>query len=98
MTKTFSYFIKQSLKYLISLLLAMFFVSATTADYDSFLNDLKQSGINTESIITNKTISRYTLTKLLNSINCNDCMNPDSNMINKYSSERWNNFSIGRDF
>ena len=98
MTKTISYFIKQSLKYLTSLLLAAFFISATTANYDSFLNDLKKSWIDIEKIQNTKTISRYTLTRLLNSVNCNDCINPDSNMVNKYTYEWWQNFSIGRDF
>ena len=86
------------LKYLISLWLVVFFVSVTTADYDSFLNDLKKSWIDVEKIQNVKTISRYTLTKLLNSVNCNDCINPDSNIINKYTNDWWNNFSIGRDF
>ncbi|MBO4516643.1 hypothetical protein J5751_04415 [bacterium] len=98
MTKTITNFIRLLLKYLVSLLLAIFFVSATTADYDSFINDLKKAGIDTESIGTSNAISRYTLTKLLNSVNCNDCINPDSNMINKYTNDWWNNFSIGRDF
>ena len=98
MVKTVSYFIKQLLKYLISIILVVFFVSAATANYDSFLSDLKKSWIDVENIQSSKTISRYTLTKLLNGVNCKDCINPDSNMINKYTYEWWQNFSIGRDF
>ena len=98
MTKRISINIKYIFKYVITALLLIFFISATTANYDSFVNDLKKSGIDTDVISTSKTISRYTLTKLLNGVNCNDCMNPSANMINTYDYARWNNFSIGRDF
>ncbi len=98
MAKIVSYFIKHLSKYLISLCLVVFFVSLANANYESFLNDLKKSWIDIENIQSSKTISRYTLTKLLNSVNCKDCINPDSDMIDKYTYTRRNNFSVGRDF
>ncbi|MBQ2600640.1 hypothetical protein II582_04790 [bacterium] len=76
----------------------MFFVSITGASYDSFINNLKKSGIDADTISSSNTISRYTLTKLLNGVNCNDCINPSSNMIDKYTYTWRNNFSVGRDF
>ena len=98
MTKRISIYIKYIFKYAICALLLSFFVSAATANYDSFLNDLKKSGIDTDVISASKTISRYTLTKLLNGVNCNDCINPSANMIDKYTYTWRNNFSVGRDF
>ena len=98
MTKTLYAYIKNIIKYTIFVLSLLFFISVTNADYDSFVGDLKKVGIDVETIKSSKSISRYTLTKLLNSVNCNDCMNPDSNIINKYNADWWKNFSIGRDF
>ena len=98
MTKILSTYIKNIIKYAILILSFLFFVSATNADYNSFINNLKKSGIDADTIKSSKTISRYTLTKLLNGVNCNDCINPSSSMIDKYTYTWWNNFSIGRDF
>ena len=98
MTKILNSYIKNIVKYLILVVSLFLFISVTTADYNSFIGDLKRSGIDTDSIKSSTKISRYTLTKLLNSVNCNDCINPDSNMVDKYTYTWWNNFSIGRDF
>ena len=98
MTKILNTYIKNIIKYAILILSFLFFVSATNADYNSFINNLKKSGIDADTIKSSKTISRYTLTKLLNGVNCNDCINPSSSMIDKYTYTWWNNFSIGRDF
>ena len=98
MTRTIYNTTKNVIKFVISILLLLFFVSFTNADYNNFLSDLQKAGINTQSIQSGNSISRYTLTKLLNSVNCNDCINPNLSMINKYTYQWWNDFSIGRDF
>ena len=98
MIKALNTYIKNIIKYLILAFSLLFFVSITGANYDSFINNLKKSGIDADTINSSKTISRYTLTKLLNGVNCNDCINPSSNMIDKYTYTWRNNFSVGRDF
>ena len=98
MIKVLNTYIKNIIKYLILVFSLLFFVSITGASYDSFINNLKKSGIDADTISSSNTISRYTLTKLLNGVNCNDCINPSSNMIDKYTYTWRNNFSVGRDF
>ena len=98
MIKVLNTYIKSIIKYLILAISLLFFVSITDASYDSFINNLKKSGIDADTISSSNSISRYTLTKLLNGVNCNDCINPSSNMIDKYTYTWRNNFSVGRDF
>ena len=98
MIKVLNTYIKNIIKYLILAFSLLFFVSITGASYDSFINNLKKSGIDADTISSSNSISRYTLTKLLNGVNCNDCINPSSNMIDKYTYTWRNNFSVGRDF
>jgi hypothetical protein len=98
MIKVLNTYIKSIIKYLILAIPLLFFVSITDASYDSFINNLKKSGIDADTISSSNSISRYTLTKLLNGVNCNDCINPSSNMIDKYTYTWRNNFSVGRDF
>ena len=60
----------------------------------------KQAGVNIESIKSQSSISRYDVTKLLNAVECTDCIIPSSTITNYYTSPFWNDFILqpGRDF
>ena len=63
------------------------------ADYNDFLDNLRLLWIDVDSILTSKSIDRYELTRLLNWVNCKDCINPDSKTQYTYSAQRRNNFA-----
>ena len=54
----------------------------------------QQAGINLNSIKTQNSISRYTVTKLLNAVECNDCIVPSQSLMSYYTEPFWSNFTI----
>jgi len=64
------------------------------------LDNLRQTGIPVDEILETNQVSRYELTRLLNAVNCNDCVNTPQWMIDKYINPRWNDFTAlpGKDF
>lgn len=91
--------LKKIIKYTIIFFIVIFFMLAVSyADYNNFLDELKKSWVNVENIKNKKSISRYEVARLLNSVNCTDCMNEPERMSDRYTNQRWNGFSIGKDF
>ncbi len=55
-------------------------------------------GLDTQKIQSQNTISRYDLARLLNIVECKDCINPNQDMISKYVENFWSAFSSWKDF
>ncbi|NOZ44604.1 MAG: hypothetical protein GXP45_05715 [bacterium] len=53
-----------------------------------------------DNYLNQDTISRYDLTKLLNTVECQDCIHPSQEMIQKYTQAFWQQFIQlpGKDF
>ena len=53
-----------------------------------------------ESMLTQDAVSRYDLARLLNAVECKDCVNPAQDMIDKYTNTFWSQFVQlpGKDF
>lgn len=64
----------------------------TNADYEKFSEQLDIMWINTTDIEDSKSISRYDLAKLLNTVECKDCINTPLDMIDKYDNKFWDAF------
>jgi len=58
----------------------------------NFMNKLKQNNIWINDIITKSTISRYELTRILNLVECTDCLLPPPRMIRRYTLPFWTEF------
>ncbi|MEI6673024.1 MAG: hypothetical protein WCL02_07005 [bacterium] len=46
-------------------------------------------GIDVTKIESQESISRYDLARLLNSVECKDCINPNQSMLDKYIQNFW---------
>lgn len=70
------------------------------ATYEDFSDQLKTMGLDTQKIESQDTISRYELSRLLNVVECKDCINPSQNIVNRYTPSYWNTFVVtpGKDF
>jgi len=55
-------------------------------------------GMDVQKIESQNTISRYDLARLLNIVECKDCINPNQDMIKKYVQNFWSAFGSWRDF
>ena len=69
-------------------------INKSNADYEEFLDWLKNINIPVDDMMDNKWLSRYEITRLLNAVECNDCINPDTNIINRYNSSFWTDFKL----
>ena len=60
----------------------------------------KQAGIDLETIKNQTSISRYDVAKIMNAVECNDCIIPSENLTNTYVEPFWWNFILqpGKDF
>lgn len=67
---------------------------------NSFEDKAKEAWINLEYLKNQSTISRYDVTRLLNAVECVDCINPGNEVITKYTNNFWDDFSAlpGKDF
>ncbi|MCX6823734.1 MAG: thrombospondin type 3 repeat-containing protein [candidate division SR1 bacterium] len=54
------------------------------ATYEDFSNQLQTMGVDVQKIETQDSISRYELSRLLNSVECKDCIHPNTDMLTKY--------------
>ncbi|HMT01321.1 MAG TPA: hypothetical protein PKC14_03255, partial [Candidatus Absconditabacterales bacterium] len=70
------------------------------ADFQEFQRQLGSMGLVSEDFMKKPAISRYELSRLLNAVECKDCVNPDKSMIDSYSQQFWNQFVKlpGKDF
>ena len=70
------------------------------ATYDDFSQQLETIGVDAKEISTQENVSRYDVARLLNIVECNDCIHPAQSMIDTYTQNFWSNFIIasGSDF
>jgi len=54
--------------------------------------------LDVNAIESQDSISRYDLARLLNIVECKDCINPNQDMLNKYVQNFWSTFTVGKDF
>lgn len=52
-------------------------------------------GLDVQTIKSQNNISRYEMTRLLNIVECKDCINPQQDMISKYIENFWSAFILG---
>lgn len=94
-------FVKLTLSSLVFVAMTSFFVHA---NYDLYLDQLRLMNIAVDDYIDsgndNDTISRYELAQLLNTVECQDCINPATDMIETYTKAFWESFIQlpGKDF
>ena len=57
-------------------------------------------GLDVQKIESQDSISRYDLARLLNIVECKDCIKPQQDMINRYVQAFWSTFTAtpGKDF
>lgn len=74
--------------------------NVSKADYTWFLNQLKSMNIPVEQILGARWVSRYDVARLLNAVECKDCIYPAQGMENKYVNGFWSQFVQipGKDF
>ena len=68
------------------------------AAYEDFSNQLETMWLDVNAIESQDSISRYDLARLLNIVECKDCINPNQDMLNKYVQNFWSTFTVGKDF
>ena len=87
-------------KRIVVMFASFLFLWISFANYEVFLNNLKNTGIPVDEILKNDQVSRYELTRLLNAVNCQDCVNTPAWMIEQYTNTWWLDFSSlpGKDF
>ena len=80
--------------------LIWFIWTSVFATYEDFSQQLKTMWLDVPKIESQDNISRYDLSRLLNSVECKDCINPNEDMIKKYVQNFWSTFTAtpGKDF
>ena len=70
------------------------------ATYEDFSNQLKTMWFDVTTIASQNSVSRYDLARLLNIVECKDCIHPDQDMMKKYVQSFWSTFTAipGKDF
>lgn len=93
--------IKKRTKYLIGSIVAIGMMRMYSfANYQDFVDQLQTMGIDVSRITAQDVMSRYDLARLLNAVECQDCINPPDWMINRYINNFWSTFIKlpGKDF
>ncbi len=74
--------------------------SQSSQNQSVFFANLQQLNISVPYLVSQKSLSRYELTRLLNAVECQDCIVPQSATRLKYDEPFWNNFLTlpGKDF
>ena len=85
--------IKKLCTWIFTVFMILSFFSVSLWDYNSFLSNLRQMWIDVDSILKSKSVDRYELARLLNWVNCKDCINPENDITSLYNYQWWNNFS-----
>lgn len=86
-------------KYFWILITLIWLISTSVfATYEDFSSQLKTMGVDVPTIESQDSISRYDLARLLNSVECKDCINPNQDMLDKYIENFWLWFTPGKDF
>lgn len=87
----------QCKRYFILLLVYFIFqsgwvVNASSLTKDEFNAQLQHLGINVTQLEKKEKLSRYELTRLLNAVECHDCVLPSQSMRQDYNLSFWNQF------
>ena len=61
---------------------------------DAFLDRIKETWLNIDSLLSSNSISRYEVARLLNMVWCEDCINASNEMREHYTKERWNDLIV----
>ena len=90
------------IKFLLSSIIigALSICSSLFANYETFTDVLQQAGIDVTRIGNQANISRFEMTRLLNAIQCENCIVPPSRMLQRFTTNFWTDFSSfpNRDF
>jgi hypothetical protein len=70
----------------------LLFIIGVKADYQEFTKQLETMWMDVKSIESWNKISRYDLAKLLNTVECKDCINTPKDMIAQYNNKFWDAF------
>jgi hypothetical protein len=77
---------KKTQRLLFSLFLPLLGVfSPLFAEYETFITTLQQAGINVQKLQQQSEVSRFEMARLLNAINCEDCITAPDRMIQRYN-------------
>lgn len=68
------------------------------ATYEDFSRQLETMWLDVQKIEAQTNVSRYDLARLLNMVECKDCIHPNQDMLNKYIQNFWSTFTVGKDF
>lgn len=87
----------------ILLLSTFFFIFSSfsfSQSFDNFSTEIQNMGINVEEFSQRQSISRYELARLLNAVECQDCIQSPNWMIERYTNPFWSDFiqQPGKDF
>lgn len=77
---------------LFSLFASIGFGSLAHADFSGFIDQLRTMNIPINQILIETGITRYEVTRLLNAVECKDCINPDRSYIDRYTPNYWTTF------
>ena len=93
-TKILSYLIGGTIS------LGCLFGGFSSANMATFSSNLAQAGISVSRLAQQSSIPRFEIARLLNAVNCEDCLVPAPRMVQKYNLTYWTDFSnlSNRDF
>lgn len=76
------------------------FANSSAVSAEEFRTQLEYMGINVQQLQSKEKLSRYELTRLLNAVECQDCVLPSQQMRNQYQLPFWSQFLQlpGKDF
>jgi len=80
--------------------LLLSFSSCFGQSFDNFSTEIQTMGINVEEFSQRQSISRYELARLLNAVECQDCIQSPNWMMERYTNPFWSDFigQPGKDF
>ena len=86
--------------FFIPLIIGGFAQAQVNISYNDFLTELVKMDISIQEVLSKENLSRYEIARLLNVVECQDCVHPSFSMTSKYNQAFWKNFSQlpGKDF
>ena len=78
---------------MISAFLWLFAGTSTHADFSGFVEQLLNMNIPINKILSDSGINRYEITRLLNAVECKDCITPNTDYTSRYTNRFWQDFS-----
>lgn len=70
------------------------------SNYETFLKQLDLLKVTDQDFVQKSAITRYDLARIMNLVECKDCLNPEQKMIDRYDQDYWSVFLTlpGKDF